>query len=386
MPLRLKPLNQQVIVITGATSGIGLATAREAARRGARLVLAARNVQALEALIDEMRGMGAQAIAIPADVASEHDVRRIGEAADDAFGRVDSWVNNAAVAMFGEIPEMSLEDQRRLFDIDFWGVVHGCREALRRIKGPGAIINIGSVLSDVPMPLQSAYTAAKHAVKGYTDTLRIEADKAGRPISVTLIKPAAIDTPYAEHARTYRDRAPATPPPHYPPEQVAAAILKACEHPVREQTVGAAATLMKGLHRAAPAAFDWYARSFLYDQQEQDASAKGPRGMRDNLYRPQRDLETYSPTQQRSSAGQEQVSDFYSPNGSGRGFPLQAALLGALALGIGVAAAAQRAGGERGSGAGDARQGQAQWPDIQSWSPTRSAPATEPRWSASIES
>ncbi len=389
MALRLKPLDQQVIVITGATSGIGLATARAGADRGAKLVLAARNGEALDALIEEMRAQGCDAIAVTADVSREADVRRIGEAAEDAFGRIDSWINNAAVALYGESPEVSMEDQRRLFDVDFWGVVHGAREALRRIKGPGAIINMGSILSDAPMPLQGAYTAAKHAVKGYTDTLRIEVEKARRPISVTLIKPASIDTPYMDHARTYREKAPVTPPPRYAPEIVAEAILSACEKPIRETYVGGAAAGMAALRRTALKAYDWYARKFLYQQQESERPAREPEAMRDNLYEPRSDLETYS----RTRHNRHKTSGYTRRRlASGPRLGGPAAIAAALLVGIGVAGAAQRGGGgphkQRGNNGGLFRKREAstEWPNLQAWSISRAALRTEPPLSAGIDS
>lgn len=290
---QLNPLNKQVIVIAGASSGIGLATAREAARRGAHLVLVARNANALNTLVGDLRRRGAKAVGVAADVSVEKDVEHVGDVAISIFGRIDSWVNNAGLGIYGEFSKVPLEDQRKLFDINYWGVVHGSAEALKRIKGPGAIINLGSVLSDVPMPLQSTYTASKHAVKGLTDTLRIETEKSGRPISITLIKPAAIDTPFADHARSHDQQSPATPPPRYAPELVAETILRACETPMREAFVGGAALAMTALWRTAPSVFEWYARKMLYGQQRQRLTSR-VRPMRDNLYAPRRDGEINS--------------------------------------------------------------------------------------------
>jgi NAD(P)-dependent dehydrogenase (short-subunit alcohol dehydrogenase family) len=175
MKPQLKKLRDQVIVITGASSGIGLATARLAARRGARVVLAARNEEALKSDVEAIRRDGGRAIYVVADVSSPSDCDGIAQAAVSAFGGIDTWVNDAAVAIYGRLDEVHLEEKRRLFEVNFWGVVHGCRAALPHLKrrGGGVIVNLGSLLSDRALPLQGMYAASKHAVKAYTDTLRI---------------------------------------------------------------------------------------------------------------------------------------------------------------------------------------------------------------------
>jgi short-subunit dehydrogenase len=199
---RLKRVREQVIVITGASSGIGLATARLAAERGAHVVLAARNQQDLEQVTNEIRANGGHAVCVAADVANPEDVDRIAETAMREFGRIDTWVNNAGLSLYGKLTEVPMADKRRLFDINFWGVVNGCRTAVRFMKhNGGALINLGSEVSDRAIPLQGIYSASKHAVKGYTDALRMELEHDEVPISVTLVKPSAINTPYPEHAR-----------------------------------------------------------------------------------------------------------------------------------------------------------------------------------------
>ena len=200
----LKPIKDQVIVITGASSGIGLATARMAARRGARVVLAARNHDDLGGVTYEIIRNGGKAIAVVADVADPAAVDRIGETALLEFGRIDTWVNNAGLSIYGKLTAVPLKDKRRLFDVNFWGVVHGCRTAIHLMRDRGGVlINIGSEVSDVAIPLQGIYSASKHAVKGYTDALRMELEHDRIPIAVTLVKPSAINTPYPEHARSY---------------------------------------------------------------------------------------------------------------------------------------------------------------------------------------
>lgn len=269
MTPRLKQLSEQVIVITGASSGIGLATARAAAERGATLVLAARNGAALDALASELRIKGTKVATVTADVGIEEDIARIAEAAVAQFGAIDTWVNNAGVTVFGRLAEVAMEDHRRLFQTNFWGVVHGSLEAVRRMKiRGGALINVGSEVSDRAAPLQGMYSASKHAVKGFTDALRMEVEKDSLPISVTLIKPASVDTLFTLHAKNYMEREPALPPPIYAPGLVANAILFAAEHPRRDVFVGGAAKLMSvsGFHM--PRLLDRYMRAVMFRQQK----------------------------------------------------------------------------------------------------------------------
>jgi short-subunit dehydrogenase len=287
--IRLKPLREQVIVLTGATSGIGLVTARMAARAGARLVLAARDEEALDAVVREIRGSGGQAACAIADVGNEQQVRGIAETAIHSFGGFDTWVNNAGVSIYGKLVDLSLQDQRQLFETNFWGVVHGSRVALEQLRNRGgALINIGSVLSERSIPLQGIYCASKHAVKGYTDALRMEVEKDGLPVSVTLIKPSAIDTPYKEHAKNYLDVQPQNPPPVYAPDLVAQAILHCAEHPQRDVIIGGGGKLMTVLEHFAPAAADTYMKWFLFDQQKTEAPASEHRN--GSLYAPGSDL------------------------------------------------------------------------------------------------
>jgi short-subunit dehydrogenase len=262
--VRLKPLNQQVLVITGASSGIGLATARMAARKGARLVLAARNEDALRRLSDELRGRGSQAVHVTADVGDEEQVRRIADAAGREFGGFDTWINNAGTGMYGRCLDVPVEDMRRLFETNFWSVVYGSRIACEWLRERGgALINLGSEASDVATPLQGPYAASKHAVKGWTDALRMELEDAGAPVSVTLIKPGPIDTPFPEHARNHLPDQPKHAPPVYAPASVAEAILYAATTPVRDVFVGGGAALMSTMNRWAPRLTDKVAERLL---------------------------------------------------------------------------------------------------------------------------
>src|SRR5918994_6787622 len=204
MKIKLKRLDQQVMVITGATSGIGLATARRAAERGARVVLCSRNEAELAETTAQIRQSGGSAVAVVADVSNQDDVERLAARALEEFGSLDTWVNNAGVSFYGRLTEVAIEDMRQLFEVNFWGMVHGTRAAVPQLRrNGGALINLGSIVSDRAIPLQGAYSASKHAVKGFTDALRMELEQEGAPISVTLIKPSTIDTPYFQHAKNY---------------------------------------------------------------------------------------------------------------------------------------------------------------------------------------
>jgi NAD(P)-dependent dehydrogenase (short-subunit alcohol dehydrogenase family) len=292
VPIQLKPLHEQRIVITGATSGIGLATAEAAATAGARVLLTARNGDALARIDADLRARGGNVVVLPLDTADPDYAETLAATAVDRFGGFDTWVNNAAAATFGTLAQTPIEDQRRVFEVGYWGTVNGALMALKHLRDAGhsgAIINLGSVLSERAMILQGAYSAMKHAVKGFTDTLRTEIMRDRLPIAVTLIKPSAMHTPYADHARNYMSETAQLPPPLYDPRLVARAILFAAAHPRRELTVGgfgaagAVGDLMfPGLMDRAMAAFG---------TATQQTDAVRPSSARDNLHQPRADGE-----------------------------------------------------------------------------------------------
>lgn len=252
-----KPLSQQVIVITGATSGIGLTTACMAAKRGAKVVMAARNEQALETICSAIRSRGGQCTTVVADVGLREDVAKIAEHANRTYGGFDTWVNNAGIGAYAKLEEMSDEDHQRLFQTNYWGVVYGSTEALKTLKKRGGtLINIGSISSEMPSPILSAYTASKFAVKGFTDSLRLEMIHEGSPARITLIQPSGIDTPFGEHAQNYMAEKSQVPPPVYAPEVVARAILHAAVHPTRDLIVGGWGRFMVQLARSVPVLAD----------------------------------------------------------------------------------------------------------------------------------
>ena len=287
----LKPLSKQTIVLTGGTSGIGLVTARMLAQRGARLFLIARNEDALQAVRDEIRAAGGHAEYAVADVAEKPALQAAAAQAVAAFGGFDTWVNDAGAFIYGRLDTVTLEDQRRLFDVTYWGTVHGTLIAAERLKhSGGAIINVGSVLGEIAIPYQGAYCAAKFALKGFTEAFRREAQADRQPISVTLIKPAAINTPFTDHARN-RMGSPGTrnPPPAYDPHLVARAIAYACQTPVRDLTIGGAGGLSMVLaNRLAPGLMDWVAARVGH--LSMTTEDPGDPAQRDNLYQPREDM------------------------------------------------------------------------------------------------
>lgn len=281
MATKLKKLADQVIVVTGASSGIGLATAEEAVKRGAKVVLAARSKQTLDAVAARL---GANALAVECDVAEQGQVEALARAAVARFGRIDTWVNNAGTGMYGRLDESPDADARRVFDVNFWGVVYGCRAALPHLKGNGgALITVGSEVSDANVPLLGIYVASKHAVKGYVDTLRIEVENLDRsPVSVTLIQPTAVDTPFPQHARNVMDKEPKLPTPQIDPADVAAAILTAAETPTRDKTVGAMSLVNTMMAKIAPGLGDTMAAKQA-DRMQYDEPPRNPDGA---LHRP----------------------------------------------------------------------------------------------------
>jgi len=326
MRLKLKKLRDQVIVVTGASSGIGLVTARRAARQGARVVLNARNEEALKQIVEELRATGALVSHVVGDVGRLDDVKRIADEATRKFGGFDTWINNAGVSIFGRVLDQSLDDHRRLFETNYWGVVHGSMVACDHLRERGgALINVGSVLSDRAIPVQGTYCASKHAVKGYTDALRMELEKEGMPISVTLIKPCAIDTPYIRHANNLLPTEPLNPPPVYAPEVVAQAILHCAQHPARDVIVGGGGRALAEAGHHLPQLTDKWMTATMFERQK--SGKPKPDNRRDSLHTP--------------TEGGEERGD-YPGHIAKSSLYMQAALhplvIGSLIAGIGLAA------------------------------------------------
>ncbi len=266
MPL-VRPISDCTVVITGASSGIGTATAYALARRGCALVLAARTEPALLAVARRCDELGGRSLVVPTDVTDPAAVERLAASAVAQFGRIDAWVNNAAVGVVGLFDEIPVAEFRRVLEVDLLGTAYGMRAALPHLDaaGGGVVVNNASVLAEVAMPYQSAYNAAKHGIRGLSDTVRQELRLTGRgDISICTVLPAAIDTPFFRHAANHSGQVFAPPPPVYPPTMVAETIVRLLQRPRREAYAGGAARLLGLQWRLAPALTErvlaWYAQ------------------------------------------------------------------------------------------------------------------------------
>lgn len=284
--MQLKPIDQQVAVVVGASSGIGRDAAIAFARRGAQVAVAARNQAGLASLVSEIQSLGGAAIAIPADVAELEQVQAIADAAIASFGRIDTWVNCAATGAIAPFDTMTPEEFRRVIDVTLMGQVYGAKVALPYLKqtGRGSLIAVSSMEGRRALPLQSAYSAAKHGLEGFLESLRVELDHEGHAINVTSIKPAVINTPFYNHARTKIGVKPTGIPPYYDPELVTDAILHAAEHPTRDFIVGDVGRLLDLGQRLSPGLLDWVLAQIGFRGQRTD-DIKSPQAP-DGLFEP----------------------------------------------------------------------------------------------------
>lgn len=258
MPHTLKPLDQQVIVITGASSGIGLVTARTAAKAGAKVMLVARGEAALQGIVGELRSSGLDADYHVADVGDLFAVQAAADAAIARFGRIDTWINDAGVAIYAKLLQTPPDEHERLFRTNYFGTVNGCLAAASAMRDHGgALITVGSIVSDLPSPVMGAYAASKHALGAYVAALRMELEEAGSPIVVTLVKPSGIDTPIGQHAANHEGGEGQIPPPIYDPQLVADAILDCAVHPRREITVGGGGRAQVLAYAHFPRLIEW---------------------------------------------------------------------------------------------------------------------------------
>lgn len=274
-----KPLQEQVIVVTGASSGIGLCTTIMASALGATVVLVARSEETLTQLTQEINASGGEALYVVADVSERSEVNRVVDQVLARYGRIDTWVNDAGVSIYGRLDEVNEKDSRRLFDINFWGVVNGSLAALPHLRHSGGVlINVGSEVSESMIPLQGIYTASKHAVKGFTDALRVETEDVDEsPVSITLIEPTAVDTPYPEHATNYMSREPKLPDPMIDPQLVAEAILHAAQEGGRNIRIGLMASFNISLSKLMPALAEKLSAR-LVDKQQHAIPPQNPQG------------------------------------------------------------------------------------------------------------
>ncbi|HXD56405.1 MAG TPA: SDR family oxidoreductase [Thermoleophilaceae bacterium] len=276
----------QVVAITGASAGVGRATARAFGERGASVGLLARGREGLEAAAREIEGAGGRALVLPTDVADPRQVEDAASALEDAFGPIDVWVNNAMTSVFARFWEIEADEYRRATEVTYLGVVNGTRAALRRMmpRDRGTIVQVGSALAYRGIPLQSAYCGAKHAIKGFTESLRTELMHDGSNVRLTMVQMPALNTPQFSTVRTKLPRHPQPVPPIYQPEVAAEAIVWAAEHERREVWVGRSTPIVIAGNHVAPAIGDRYLARTGFDSQQTDQPVNGDRP--DNLFEP----------------------------------------------------------------------------------------------------
>ena len=277
--------NRRVVVVTGASSGIGRETALELAKQGDGLVLAARREDPLQSLCVECEQLGADCIVVPTDVSNPDEVNVLADSAVRRFGRIDAWVNDAGVYLMGSLEETPLSAHRRVMDVNYFGVVHGTTAAIRQMKKQeegGVIVNIASQLGSVSAAYVSAYTASKHAVRGFTSAVRQELLKT--PIRLCTVMPTSIDTPLFEHSANYTGYGIKPAGPVFPPEKVAKTIVHLIDHPRAETYVGGISTRSFGaLRHTAPGVFDPLMHQQIDRGHFQDEASERTAG---NLYEP----------------------------------------------------------------------------------------------------
>src|SRR5437868_5398967 len=281
----------EVAVITGASAGIGRATAREFARHGCKVALLARGRAGLEAAAREVEEIGGEAVVIPTDVADYDAVERAADAVAERFGQIDVWVNNAFAGIFSRFMDMSLEEYRRVTDVTYFGQVHGTRAALKHMipRDRGSIVLIGSALAYRGIPLQSAYCAAKHAIQGFQDSLRVELLAMDSEVRLTMVQLPGVNTPQFDWIRAHTKGTPRPVGAIYQPEVAARAIWKAAHSSRKQWIVGAPAyQAVLGDKFLSPLLDHYLADGNIEAQQDQLPLAPG---RPDNLFEPLDEVE-----------------------------------------------------------------------------------------------
>ena len=277
---------REVVVITGASAGIGRATARAFARRGACLGLLSRGQEGLEGVRQDVEKLGGQAVIIPTDVADHQQVEKAAEKIEDVFGPIDIWINNAMVSVLSPVISLTAEEFQRVTEVTYLGYVYGTLSALRRMlpRDRGVIIQVGSALAYRAIPLQSAYCAAKHAVKGFTESLRSELIHDGSHVRVTMVHLPGVNTPQFGWIKCRLPNHPQPVPPIYQPEVMAQAIVWAAFHNRRERWVGFPTVKAIIGEKFIPGLLDHYLASVAYTGQQTDDPIDPDRG--NNLWTP----------------------------------------------------------------------------------------------------
>jgi NAD(P)-dependent dehydrogenase (short-subunit alcohol dehydrogenase family) len=276
----------EVVVVTGASAGVGRAVVREFGSRGAQIGLMARGRDGLEAACREVEAAGGRALVLPVDVSDADAVEQAAEAVEAELGPIDVWVNNAMVSVFSPAIEMTADEFRRVTEVTYLGYVHGTLSALRRMRARdrGTIVQVGSSLCYRGIPLQSAYCAAKHAVQGFTESLRCELIHDGSQVKVTMVHLPATNTPQFDWSRSRMPRRAQPVPPIFQPEVAARAIYHAAHHYRREWNVGLITDVVLAGNAVLPGLGDHYLAANGYESQMTSEPAQP--GKRDNLYEP----------------------------------------------------------------------------------------------------
>ena len=256
--MRLKPIEEQVVALMGASSGIGRDAALRFAERGAKVVVSARGEAGLRSLVEEIRAGGGEAVYVVADTTDFEQVKAVAERAVEEYGRLDTWIHLAGVVLYATFEETTPEEFERVVDINLMGQVYGAMAALPHIKreGRGALIHVSSVEAKRAFPFHSAYAASKHGIDGFVETLRVELRHEGWPISVTQVMPGTINTPLFDKGRSKIGVKPVGMPPIYEPETVTGVLLHAAEHPERDLMAGGAAAALALNQRLSPRLLD----------------------------------------------------------------------------------------------------------------------------------
>jgi NADP-dependent 3-hydroxy acid dehydrogenase YdfG len=278
-------MQSRVIVVTGAAAGVGRAIAREFGRERAKVGLIARGRDGLEGAKREIEALGGQALVLPLDVSDPEAVERAAQTIEDSFGPIDVWVNDAMVSVFSPVKEMKAEEFKRVTEVSYLGYVYGTQSALKRMlpRDRGVIIQIGSALAFRSIPLQSAYCGAKHAIAGFTESLRTELLHDKSRVHVCEIDLPAVNTPQFSWVKTRLPREPQPVPPIYQPEVIARAVHFISKHPRKRVDIGFSAIKAVTAEKIAPAVADRYLSRFGYSAQQTNEALK-PR--RDNLWEP----------------------------------------------------------------------------------------------------
>jgi NAD(P)-dependent dehydrogenase (short-subunit alcohol dehydrogenase family) len=256
-----KPLSEQVLVVTGASSGLGRAIARLAGERGAKVVVTARNEEALANCVAEIERSGSEALAVPADATDQEQVQRVVAEAVERFGRIDTYVANAIVTVYAEAKRLEPEELRRVWEVNFFGAVYGYWAALPHLRASrGTFLHVSSALAYRGIPLQAAYCSSKAGLRAFFESARVEEQKAGTGVAISLVLPGAINTPQFDRARQKIGYQPQPVPPIYEPEPFAEATLHCAEHPVRELPISWGAQKLLWGQKLSPRAGDWILR------------------------------------------------------------------------------------------------------------------------------